>query len=96
MLHMIGGDVDRTDIVPVDEGGTLKGAMELLEKLAQPGVLCHAVGYNAALGLRAGAGDLLLGGPTDEVGAQKHGITGSGPTRVGTTNPVCVGVDHEL
>jgi hypothetical protein len=25
MLHMIGGEVDGTDVVAVDEGGTLKG-----------------------------------------------------------------------
>jgi hypothetical protein len=44
MLHEISGEVDRADVVIVDEGDTLKGAMELLEKLAQLGGLCHAVG----------------------------------------------------
>jgi hypothetical protein len=34
MLHGTGGEVDHTDIVVIDEGGTLKGAVELLEKLA--------------------------------------------------------------
>jgi hypothetical protein len=76
----------------------LDGAVELVEKLAQPGGLCHAVSHNALLGLCAGAGDdgLSLGDPGDEVGAQEHDITGSGPARVGTTIPVSVGVDHEL
>jgi hypothetical protein len=48
----------------------LEGAMELLEKLAQPGCLGHAVGHNAILGLSAGARDdgLTLGDPGDEVG----------------------------
>jgi shikimate kinase len=98
MLHMIDREVDHTDIVSVDEGGALKGAVELLKKLAQPGGLCHAVGHNAVLVLCAGAGDdeLQLGGLGDEVGAQEHDISGSGPARVGTTNPVSVGVDHEL
>jgi hypothetical protein len=32
MLHKI-GEVDCADVVSVDEGGALKGAMELLEQL---------------------------------------------------------------
>jgi hypothetical protein len=72
--------------------------VELVEKLTQPGGLCHAVGYSAVLSLRAGAGHdgLPLGGPRDEVGAQEHGITESGSTCVGPASPVSVGVDHEL
>jgi hypothetical protein len=31
MMHGIGGEVDRVDVIAVDEGGTLKGAVELLE-----------------------------------------------------------------
>jgi hypothetical protein len=31
ILHVIGGEVHRADIVAVDEGGALKGAVELLE-----------------------------------------------------------------
>jgi hypothetical protein len=50
------------------------------------------------LSLSAGARDdgLTLVGPRDEVGAQEHGATGGGPTRVGTASPVSVGVDHEF
>jgi hypothetical protein len=98
MLHGIGGEVDRDDVVAVDEGGTLKETLEVLEKLAQLAGLCHAVGHSAVLSLRAGAGDdgLPLGGPGDEVGAQEHDITRSESTCVGTANPVSVGVDHEL
>jgi nucleoside-triphosphatase THEP1 len=33
MLHEIGREVDHTYVVAIDEGGTLEGAMELLEKL---------------------------------------------------------------
>jgi hypothetical protein len=70
--------------------------VELVEELAQPGGLCHAVGHSTVLGLSAGARDdgLTLGGPRDEVGAQEHGVTGGGPARVGTA--VSIGVDHEL
>jgi hypothetical protein len=93
MLHGIGGEVNRADVVVVDEGGVLKGAVELL---AQPGGLGHAVGHSTVLGLCAGAGDDESGSLRDEVGAQEHGVTGSGTTRVGTANPVSVSVDHEL
>jgi hypothetical protein len=98
MLHGVGGEVDRADIVAVDEGGALEGTVELVEELAQPGGLCHAVGHGTILGLSAGARDdgLTLGGPRDEVGAQEHSVTGGGPARVGTASPVSVGVDHEL
>jgi hypothetical protein len=98
MLHGIGGEVDRTDVVAVDEGGALKGTMELVEELSQLGGLCHTVGHGAVLGLSAGARDdrLPFGGPRDEVGAQEHGVTGGGPARVETASPVSVGVDHEL
>jgi hypothetical protein len=79
MLHEVGGEVDRADIVAVDEAGTLEGAVELVElvdKLSKPGDLCHDVGYDAVLGLRAGVRDdgLPLGGLGDEVGAQEHFI----------------------
>ena len=71
MLHEIGGYIDRVDVVAVDEGGTLERAMELLEKLAQPGSLVHVIGHSVVLVLGAGARDdrLALGDLGDEVGA---------------------------
>jgi hypothetical protein len=98
MLHGVGGEVDRADVVAVDEGGTLEGSVEIVEELAQPGCLCHTVGHDTVLGFSAGARDdgLPLGGPRDEVGVQEHGVTGGGPARVGTASPVSVGVYHEL
>jgi hypothetical protein len=36
MLHEIGGEVDGADVVALDEGGVLKGAVELVEELAHP------------------------------------------------------------
>jgi hypothetical protein len=98
MLHGIGGEVDGADIVAVEKGGTLKGVVELLEKLPHPGSLRHTVGHSVVLSLYARAGDdgLLFGGLGDEVGTQEHGIAQSGPARVGAADPVSVGVDHEL
>ena len=71
MLHGIGGELDHTDVVVVDEGGALKGAMELLEELAQPGGICHVIGHYAVLSLCARARDdgLPLGGLGNEVDA---------------------------
>jgi hypothetical protein len=34
MLHGVGGEVDRADVVAVDEGGALEGTVELVEELA--------------------------------------------------------------
>jgi hypothetical protein len=98
MLHGVGGEVDRTDVVAIDESGALEGTVELVEELAQLGGLCHTVGHDTVLGLSAGARDdgLPFGGPGDEVGTQEHDVTGGGPARVGTANPVSVSVDHEL
>jgi hypothetical protein len=34
MLHGIGGEVDHADVVAADEGGALKGTVELVEELS--------------------------------------------------------------
>jgi hypothetical protein len=98
MLHGISGEVDGTDVVTVDEGGTLEWAMDLVEELAHPGGLRHAVGHGAVHSLYVGAGDdgLSLGGLGDEVGAQEYGIARGGAVCVRSAGPICVSVDHEL
>jgi hypothetical protein len=98
MLHRVGGEVDGADVVAVDQGGALEGAVELVYKLAHPGCFGHAVGHNAILGLSAGARDdgLPLGGLRVEVGTEEHSIARGGPTSVWTASPVGVGVDHEF
>jgi hypothetical protein len=72
--------------------------VELVEELAHPGGLWHAVGHGAILGLYVGRGDdgMPLDSPADTVGAQEHDITESGPTRVGAGSPVNVVIDHEV
>ena len=45
-------EIDRANVVAVDEGGTLEGAVELLEKLAQLIGLDHTVGHSTVLGPR--------------------------------------------
>jgi hypothetical protein len=98
LLHGIGGEVDRTDVVAIDEGGTCEGAVQLMKKLTEPGILGHTIGHNVILGLSAWAWDdeLMLRGPGDEVGAPKHGVAGGALTRVGATNSISISVDYRL
>jgi hypothetical protein len=65
MLHRIGGDVDRADVIAVDEGGTLERVVELLQKPAWPGSLGHVVGHSTIHGVstRARDNELSLDGP---------------------------------
>jgi hypothetical protein len=71
VLHRFGGEVDSDDVIVVDNGGALKGAVELVEYLAHPGGLGHVVGHSTVLDLYTGVGDdrLSFGGPGDEVDA---------------------------
>jgi hypothetical protein len=98
MLHGVGGEIYGADVVAVDKGGALEGAVELVEELAHPGRLGHAVSHSAVLDLCTGARDdgLKHGRPRDEVGTQKYDITGGGSARVGVASPVSVGVDHKF
>jgi hypothetical protein len=72
--------------------------MQLHKQLTKPARLCHAVGHNAVLRLRARAGDdvLTLRGLGDEVVTQEHRVARSGPTSVETTGPVSISVDDEV
>jgi hypothetical protein len=98
MLHGVGGEVDSADVIAVDQGGALEGAVELVEELVHPRYLGHTISHTVVFCLCAGAGDvgLTLGSPRDEVGAQEYGIAGGGPVHVGAANLVSVGVDHKF
>ena len=50
MLHRVGGHVDDTDVITVDQCGAPKRGMQLREKLAQPGRLCNSISNRAILG----------------------------------------------
>jgi hypothetical protein len=54
MLHEIGGEIDRADVIAVDKGGAREGAAELMKKLAEPESLDHSIGHSAMLDLSAG------------------------------------------
>jgi hypothetical protein len=62
MVHRVGGEVDRADVIAVDESGFVNLTKQLLKKLTKPGALSHGVSHGPILCLGAGAGDggLLL------------------------------------
>ena len=76
MLNQIGGHVDGADVVTIHQRSSVKRAVELLQQLAQPRSLSNTVGHGAILSLGTGSRDsvLMLGGPGDEVVAEKHRI----------------------
>jgi len=71
VLHRVGGEVHRADVVAVDQRAPGERAVELGEELPEPGSLSHAVCDSAVLRLGTGAGDdrLALGRPRHKVAA---------------------------
>jgi hypothetical protein len=65
MLDRVGSHVHRADVVTVYQNCTMKGSVELMKKLSQPGRLGDCIGDGAILGFGAGSGDCILplGGP---------------------------------
>jgi hypothetical protein len=57
VLHWVGGEVDRADVVAVDQCAPGQGDVKLGEELPEPGSLRHAVGHNTVLRLGTRAGD---------------------------------------
>jgi len=65
VLNGVGGEVDRTNVVAIDERAPEKRAMELCLELPEPRGLSHAVGDSTVLrlGTRTGGHLLALGRP---------------------------------
>jgi hypothetical protein len=98
VLNGVGGGVDGTDVVAVDQSGPRQGAVQLHKQLTKPTHLCHAVSHGAVLRLSAQTGDdvLTLQGPGDKVVTQEHRVAQSGSTNVETTGPVSISIDNEV
>jgi hypothetical protein len=98
VLNEVGGEVDGADVITVDESALRQRSMELLEELPEPTSFSYAVGHDAILNLGARAGDdvLALGGPGDEIVAEKHSIARGGPTCIRATRLVRIRVDRQL
>ena len=57
MVHRVGGEVDRADIIAVDKSGLVNITKQLLEQLTYPRALGHGVSHGAILCLGTRAGD---------------------------------------
>jgi hypothetical protein len=60
VLHGVGGEVDRADVVVVDHRAPGEGTVKLDEELPEPGSLRHAVGHGTVLRLGTRARDNRL------------------------------------
>ena len=97
VLHRVGGEVHRTDVVVVDQRAPEERVVELGKELPEPGGLSHAIGDSAVFRLGTRAGDHRLAGrPGHQVATQKDSVAGGGAPSVRTPGPVGVSVDSEL
>jgi hypothetical protein len=98
VLNGVGGEVDGTDVVTVNQSDLWQGAAQLHKQLMKPTLLYHIVGHGAVLHLYARTGDdtLTLWEPGNEVVTQEHRVAYSGSASVGTTGPINISVDDEV
>jgi hypothetical protein len=57
VLHGVGGEADRVDVVAVDQRAPGEGTVKLGEELPEPGSLRHTVGHDTVLRLDTRARD---------------------------------------
>jgi hypothetical protein len=57
MLNGVGGEVDGTDVVTVNQRALRQQTLELMEQLSQPGGLSHTICDSTVLSLHAGTRD---------------------------------------
>jgi hypothetical protein len=76
MLNEVGGEVDRADVVAIDQGAPRQRTLEFMEQLPQPSGFSHTIGDDTVLGLHAGMGDdsLPFGRPGHQIGSQEDCI----------------------
>jgi hypothetical protein len=65
MLDWIGGEINSTDVVTINDGSSAERAAKLTKQLTQPTSLCDTICNGAILSLstRTGYCCLTLGGP---------------------------------
>jgi hypothetical protein len=98
MLDRVGGEVDGTNVVTIDHGGTAKRMMELLQELAQPAGFSNTIRHSPILCLSAGPGHcrLALGRLGDEIVPEEHRIARGRLVRVRTSRPISIRVDSKM
>jgi hypothetical protein len=76
MLNWVGGEVNCTDVVTINDGGSAKGATKLTKQLTQPTCFCNTICHGTILcfSTRAGYCGLALGRPRDEIITKEHSI----------------------
>jgi hypothetical protein len=98
VLNGVGGEVDGTDVVAIDESALGQWSMELLEELLEPTSFSHVIGHDVILSLGARSGDDVLahGGPGDEVVIEKYSVEQGGLACIWATCAFHIHVDRQL
>jgi hypothetical protein len=98
MLDQVGGEVDGTNVITIDHGGTVKRMTELLQELAQPAGFSNTIRHSPILCLSAGPGHcrLALGRPGDEIVPEEHRIARGRLARVRTSRTISIRVDSKI
>ena len=98
MMNRVGREVDRRNIVTVDNLGLVNWRQELMQKLTKPGTLGDDVGNGAVLCFSTGAGDnrLPLGRPGDEGWSKIDAITRGRAARVRAAGPIGVRISRHV
>ena len=98
MLNRIGGEVDCTDIVTVDQSRLGQWAMKLLKQLTKPSSLCNSISDSPILCLSTGTrySRLTLRRLGDQVTTQEDSISRRGFACIRTPGPVSIRIDYQL
>ena len=98
MLHRIAREVNSTDVITIDQGGTMRRVAKLGKQLAEPSSFSNTICHITILGLCTRPGDclLMLGGPGHQIVPKEHCVTGGGTSSVRTAGPVSISVDDQL
>jgi hypothetical protein len=97
MQDGVGGEVDRTNIVAVDEAGSLERMVKFLKALAEPGHFGNTVRNGTIVSFSTGPGDgcLELGGPRDKTATEEDSVAKGGAASIGAGSPIRISVDDE-
>jgi hypothetical protein len=98
VLDGVGGEVDHTDIVAVDQCAPRGQSVQLSEKLSEPGGLSYAISDSMVFRLGTGPGDhrLALRRPGHQVAAKEDSVARGRAASVRTPRPVSVSVDDKV
>jgi hypothetical protein len=96
VLDWVGGEVNGTDVVTINNGGTAERAAKLTKQLSQPTGFSDAICHASILGLstRTGHCCLTLGRP--RFVTKEHSIPRGGAASVWTSCPVCIRVHCKI